>query len=77
MLLGGRSEAEAQGLPAPTALLLQLYSGISNAAPSDCPIMQLTDSVLPGAVGDGAPTTIHDALCDVTFRISPMSFFQA
>jgi len=71
-----RECAAAQGLPL-TSLLLQLHSGCSNAAPASAPILLLPDSpegpskpALPG------PTYMHDALCELSFRISPTAFFQ-
>jgi tRNA (uracil-5-)-methyltransferase len=51
------------------ALLLQVHTGCSNAAPADAPLMPLDAySEAPGGRSDGA---LHERLFDLRFRISP------
>ncbi|EGC37059.1 hypothetical protein DICPUDRAFT_94161 [Dictyostelium purpureum] len=48
-----------------TSLSIQLYDGISNAAPVDLP----TETIM-------GPNYIHEKLLGYTFRVSPNAFFQ-
>ena len=60
-------------------LQLQLYDGVSNAAPPTAPIVPFprpgqASLLLPGSAAEAGH--IQDALCDMKFRISPSAFFQ-
>ena len=70
-----RQAAAAANPPMPLgALLLQVHTGCSNAAPPDAPLMPLDDySEAPGIRSDGA---LHERLFDLRFRVSPDAFFQ-
>jgi tRNA (uracil-5-)-methyltransferase len=65
-----RQAAAAAHPPMPLgALLLQVHTGCSNAAPADAPLMPLDAySEAPGGRSDGA---LHERLFDLRFRISP------
>lgn len=81
--------AKEQGLP-PPVLLLQLHSGVSNAAAADAPVMPLRPpnasasgaaaATASGSGGEGAAataiTTFEDSLCELHFRVSATAFFQ-
>lgn len=78
-----RQQARERGLPA-ASLMLQHHSGVSNAASFDAPIMQMPEDTQDddGATVSAAARAaieapyIHDALCNLKFRISPTAFFQ-
>lgn len=60
-------------------LLWQDHTGISNAAPADCPLIPL---LVDGAGTDGSDclsidkARIHDYILNLCFSISPTAFFQ-
>ncbi|GAB2285099.1 hypothetical protein Dimus_019553 [Dionaea muscipula] len=63
-----------------TALVIQDHQGISNAAPADAPLRQLT---IQTAQNDSSPEVtctaearIHDYISNLKFSISPTAFFQ-
>ncbi|WOL16725.1 zinc finger CCCH domain-containing protein 24 isoform X1 [Canna indica] len=63
-----------------TAIVVQDYKGISNAAPADCPLIPL---MLPEMEGqshsenkDATEARIHDYISNLRFSISPTAFFQ-
>ncbi len=81
-----RAAAQQHGL-ALTHLVVQHHWGVANAAPADAPMLpcpegegdhqvqQAAQQRSSDASGDlGA---IHERLCDLTFRLSPVAFFQA
>jgi tRNA (uracil-5-)-methyltransferase len=56
---------------------MQDHKGISNAAPTDCPLIPLL--VPKGDQLDGTAedkTRIHDHISNLKFSISPTAFFQ-
>lgn len=69
----------AAGLPAPT-FALQLHHGVNNAAPYDSPLLAVDPTALavtatpPQGAQQGG--SITDAVCQLSFRISPTAFFQ-
>lgn len=59
---------------------VQDHKGISNAAPTDCPLLALP---IPDVEGHSSPemlsameARIHDYISDLRFSISPAAFFQ-
>ena len=70
-----RKAAAAAQPPLPlAALLLEVHTGCSNAAPAGAPLMPLDAyAEAPAARCDGA---LHERLFDLRFRISPDAFFQ-
>lgn len=60
-----------------TTIVVQDHKGISNAAPTDCPLIPLL--VPKGDKLDGTSedkTRIHDHISNLKFSISPTAFFQ-
>ncbi|CAM8961531.1 unnamed protein product [Rhodiola kirilowii] len=64
-----------------TVLVVQDHTGISNAAPADCPLRSITipkpeyiQGHEPG--NNSAETRIHDYISNLKFSISPTAFFQ-
>ncbi|XP_066345058.1 zinc finger CCCH domain-containing protein 24-like [Miscanthus floridulus] len=60
-----------------TTIVVQDHKGISNAAPTDCPLIPLL--VPKGDQLDGTAedkTRIHDHISNLKFSISPTAFFQ-
>ncbi|XP_066348081.1 zinc finger CCCH domain-containing protein 24-like [Miscanthus floridulus] len=60
-----------------TTIVVQDHKGISNAAPTDCPLIPLL--VPKGDQLDGTSedkTRIHDHISNLKFSISPTAFFQ-
>ncbi|KAL6885546.1 hypothetical protein ACP4OV_010325 [Aristida adscensionis] len=60
-----------------TTIVVQDHTGISNAAPADCPLIPLlvpNGDQLEG--GEEDKTRIHDHISNLKFSISPTAFFQ-
>ncbi|KAL5998380.1 hypothetical protein ACLOJK_009320 [Asimina triloba] len=72
--------ASACSPPLPlTSLVVQDHTGISNAAPSDCPLLPLSITNVDGVSNSEDPdmkTRIHDYIGNLQFSISPTAFFQ-
>ncbi|KAJ0084899.1 hypothetical protein Patl1_30710 [Pistacia atlantica] len=64
-----------------TALVVQDHQGISNVAPADAPLRQLTipkseSGTEVEGTNDVVEARIHDCISDLRFCISPTAFFQ-
>ncbi|XP_058101799.1 zinc finger CCCH domain-containing protein 24 isoform X2 [Magnolia sinica] len=73
--------ASTSSSPLPlTVLVVQDHKGISNAAPSDSPLLPLTIPKAEGVANSEDPnaveTRIHDYISNLRFSISPTAFFQ-
>ncbi|XP_062171985.1 zinc finger CCCH domain-containing protein 24 isoform X2 [Alnus glutinosa] len=71
--------ANSPSLPL-TALVVQDHQGISNVAPADAPLRQLSIPRASGpeldATNDVVEARIHDCISNLRFCISPTAFFQ-
>ncbi|KAI0528818.1 hypothetical protein KFK09_001361 [Dendrobium nobile] len=63
-----------------TAIVVQDHTGISNAAPANCPLLTLQLPKVDGVSVSGTTATtearIHDYISNLRFSISPTAFFQ-
>ncbi|XP_020592356.1 zinc finger CCCH domain-containing protein 24 [Phalaenopsis equestris] len=63
-----------------TAIVVQDHRGISNVAPSNCPLITLQLPKVDDGSDSGATSTaearIHDYISNLRFSISPTAFFQ-
>lgn len=71
--------AAAAASPCPfslTKVMMQVHEGVSNAAATDAPLLDLATGAAAEASGSANENVIHEELCGLRFSLSATAFFQ-